>query len=102
MSNSVLICVSHGFHVRNILYSRLYQQLIQRAQVTVLMPDGVVVPPEDQHLLRGATVVTLSVQPHRFENAFLFLRKNVFAGRERTQTFNLISELERQKHPLLY
>jgi hypothetical protein len=26
----------------------------------------------------------------------------VFAGRERTQTFNLISELERQKHPVLY
>lgn len=102
MSNSVLICVSHGFHVRNILYSRLYGQLIERSQVTVLLPAGVVVSPEDQHLLRGASVVTMSVRPHRFEDAFLFLRKNVFAGRERTQTFNLISELERQKHPTMY
>ena len=70
--------------------------------VTVILPSGVVIPPEDRHLLRGAAAVSVPVAAHRFEEAFLFLRKNVFAGRQRTQTFNLISELERQKHPLLY
>ncbi len=97
-----VICVSHGFHVRNILYSPLYEQLTRVRKVTILIPEGVVIPAEDQHLLRGAAVATVKVRPHRFENGFLFLRKNVFAGRERTQTFNLISELERQKHPTLY
>jgi hypothetical protein len=32
----------------------------------------------------------------------LFLRKNVFAGRERTQTFNLINEMERARRPVAY
>jgi hypothetical protein len=102
MSDSAFVCLSHGFHVRNIVYSPLYEHLSRAMRVTVLLPHGVVVPEQDRHLLRGAEVITTEIRPHRFENAFLFLRKNVFAGRERTQTFNLISELERQRHPTLY
>jgi hypothetical protein len=102
MSDSVLICLSHGFHVRNIIYSRLYEHLTRTLHVTVVLPSGVVIPEEDRRLLLGASVTSVTVAPHRFEDQFSFLRKNVFAGRERTQTFNLISELERAKHPLVY
>jgi hypothetical protein len=102
VADGAIICLSHGFHVRNILYSPLYEQLARTMQITIVLPAQVAVPPEDLHLLRGARVVHVAVRAHRFENAFLFLRKNVFAGRERTQSFNLISELERQKHPVLY
>jgi hypothetical protein len=102
VGDGALICLSHGFHVRNILYSPLYEQLSRTMRITIVLPAQVTVPPEDLHLLRGARVEHVAVQAHRFEDAFLFLRKNVFAGRERTQTFNLISELERQKHPVMY
>jgi hypothetical protein len=102
MAKTAIVCLSHGFHVRNIVYSKLYERLTQDMDVTLAVPPGVVVPDEDRHLLRGARVVSVAIAPHRFENLFLFLRKNVFAGRERTQTFNLIGELERQKHPLAY
>lgn len=100
--DTALVCLSHGFHVRNILYSRLYEHLTQRMRVVVVLPRGTAIPPADMHLLKGAELTLCDIEPHRFENAFLFLRKNVFAGRERTQTFNLISELERQKHPLVF
>jgi hypothetical protein len=102
MPDTALVCLSHGFHVRNIVYSPLYERLTQNLSVTLLLPAGVAIPPESRHLLRGATILPVDVVPHRFEKLFLFLRKNVFAGRERTQTFNLISELERSKHPLAY
>jgi hypothetical protein len=102
MTEVALICVSHGFHVRNLLYSRLYEHLVQQFRVLVVLPSGVEVPDADRPLLRGAETVTVPIIPHRWEKTFVFLRKNVFAGRERTQTFNLMSELERRRHPLMY
>jgi hypothetical protein len=99
---NALICLSHGFHVRNIVYSRLYEQLTDTMGVTLIVPATVQVPSADLHLLRGANVLQIAMVPHRFEKLFMFLRKNVFAGRDRTQTFNLMSELESQKHPFLY
>jgi hypothetical protein len=102
MTDVAMVCVSHGFHVRNILYSALYEHLARTTRVVIVLPAGVVVPPEHQHILRGATVESVKTTPVRFEKHFLFLRKNVFAGRERTQTFNLISEIERRKHPNVY
>jgi hypothetical protein len=102
MPETAFVCLSHGFHVRNIVYSPLFEQLSQRFHVVLVMTPGVVVPAADLPLLRGAEVVSVDIVPHRFESAFLFLRKNVFAGRERTQTFNLITEIERSRHPVLY
>lgn len=102
MPETAFVCLSHGFHVRNIVYSPLFEHLIQRFRVVLVLPPGVVVPPADAPLLHGAEVVSVEIVPHRFESAFLFLRKNVFAGRERTQTFNLITEIERSRHPLTY
>jgi hypothetical protein len=102
MTDAALVCLSHGFHVRNLLYSPLYQHLLERFTITLVLPAGVEVPQTDRHLLRGASVASAVVVPHRFEKLFVFLRKNVFAGRERTQTFNLISELERRRHPIFY
>ena len=99
---TVLICLSHGFHVRNIVYSRLFEELSRTHRIVLVLPPGVQVPAADQPLLRGAAVESVTIRPHRFENAFLFLRKNVFAGRERTQTFNLITEMERARHPVAY
>jgi len=102
MADTVLICLSHGFHVRNIVYSKLFESLTKRFRVVLVLPPGVQVPEADRPLLRGAEIESVQIVPHRFENAFLFLRKNVFAGRERTQTFNLITEIERARHPSLY
>jgi len=102
MRDTALICVSHGFHVRNIVYSRLFEHLAAQMDVVLVLPAGVHVPPSDLPLFRGAAIASISICRHRLEALFLFLRKNVFAGRERTQTFNLISENERGKHPLLY
>lgn len=102
MDSCVVVCVSHGFHVRNILYSRLFTSLTVRHRVVVLVPTGVSVPEADATLLRGTQIESVQIHTHRFETLFLFLRKNVFAGRERTQTFNLISELERRRRPFAY
>lgn len=102
MNEGVLICLSHGFHVRNIVYSQLYAQLTSSMNVTLLLPAAVTIPDADRPLLRGARVMSAKIEPHRFESMFLFLRKNLFAGRDRTQTYNLISEQERGKHPVLY
>jgi hypothetical protein len=99
---TVLICLSHGFHVRNIVYSRLFEELSRTNGIVLVLPPGVQVPAADQPLLRGSVVESVMILPHRLENAFLFLRKNVFAGRERTQTFNLITEMERARHPVAY
>ena len=99
---TVLICLSHGFHVRNIVYSRLFDELVRMNRIVFVLPPGVDVPAADAPLLRGGAVETVHIRPHRFESAFLFLRKNVFAGRERTQTYNLITEMERARHPLAY
>lgn len=102
MTSTVLICLSHGFHVRNIIYSRLYEELARTHRIVLVLPLCVEVPAADLHMLRGAAVESVAIRPHRFEIAFLFLRKNVFAGRERTQTFNLMSEMERARHPVAY
>jgi hypothetical protein len=102
MPDVALICVSHGFHVRNLLYSRLYENLVQQFRVLVIVPSGVEIPDADRLLLRGAEALTVPIVPHRWEKTFGFLRKNVFAGRERTLTFNLMNEIERQRHPRLY
>lgn len=99
---TVLISLSHGFHVRNIVYSRLFEELSRTHRIVLVLPPGVQVPAADQPLLRGAAVESVTIRPHRFENVFLFLRKNVFAGRKRTQTFNLITEMERARHPVAY
>ena len=102
MMSTILICLSHGFHVRNIVYSRLFEEMSRSHRIVLVLPPGVHVPAADQPLLLGAAVESVTIRPHRFEKAFLFLRKNVFAGRERTQTFNLISEIERARHPVVY
>lgn len=102
MSATALVCLSHGFHVRNIVYSALFARLCERFSVVLVLPQGIEIPAADRPLLGNARVESAAIVPHRFEKVFLFLRKNVFAGRERTQTFNLISEIERARHPLLY
>lgn len=102
MSNFIFICLSHGFHVRNIVYSLFYKEILNNYKVVIIIPNGVKIPDCDRYLLKGAIVESVEIEPHKFENYFLFFRKNVFAGRERTQTFNLISEIERKKHPLFY
>jgi hypothetical protein len=99
---SVVICLSHGFHVRNIIYSRLFKELASTHRIVLVMPQGVHILAADTPLLHGSAVQSVQVKPHRFESGFLFLRKNVFAGRERTQTFNLITEIERARHPVAY
>lgn len=99
---TAIICLSHGAYVRNFVYSRLFTHLLERYRLVFVFPAGVIVPPEDLPLLRGMPVVSASFREHRFERPFLFLRKNVFAGRERTQTFNLINEAERRRHPIAY
>ena len=102
MKRSAIICLSHGAYVRNVVYSELFTHLMERYKLVLLFPVGVTVPVADIPLLRGVPAITASIETHRFEKIFLFLRKNVFAGRERTQTFNLISEAEKQRHPLAY
>lgn len=102
MHNSIFICLSHGFHVRNIVFSRLLDELARTHRIVFVVPTDVDVPAVDCQLLRGGTVQPVQIRPHRFENTFIFLRKNVFAGRERTQTFNLITEIERARHPVAY
>jgi hypothetical protein len=99
---ALLIALSHGFHVRNIVFSALYAHLAEHFRIVLLMPPGSEVPREDMCLLRGATVISSVILQHRFEKVMLFLRKNVFAGRERTQTFNLINEIEGLRHPWVY
>lgn len=102
MTSTVLVCLSHGMYVRNVVYSALFRELSRQMKVVLVFPPGVEVPASDAHLLRGASVESVAVKPHRLEKLFVFLRKNVFAGRERTQTFNLIGEMERRKHPWVY
>lgn len=102
MKPVALICLSHGFHVRNILYSPFYRWLTESFEPAVVVAEGVAVPDTDRHLLCSARVHSIVFVPHRYEKLFVFLRKNVFAGRKRTQTFNLIGEAERNKHPWLY
>lgn len=98
----VLICLTHGFHVRNIIYSDLYAHFCTNYRVLILMSDGNYVPSVDNALISNAEVVRVRVVPHRLERYFIFFRKSIFSGRERTQTYNLINENERKKHPIAY
>lgn len=99
---TVLVCLSHGFHVRNIVFSNLLTELARTHRIVFVVPDGVDVPVVDGPILKGASMESVSIRPHRLEKYFLFLRKNVFAGRERTLSFNLFTEMERARHPLAY
>lgn len=58
------IVVSHGFHVRNIVYSRLYSALTESFQVVLILPIGIRVPVEDQWLLKGAIVKYVEIKKH--------------------------------------
>ena len=99
---TAIICLSHGVYIRNVLYSPLYEELSKKFNLVLVLPGGTKVPEEYKKILRGARLVIADFENHKFEKIFLFLRKNVFAGRERTQSFNIISEIERKKHPIIY
>ena len=99
---TAIICLSHGAYIRNVLYSPMYEELSNKFNLVLVLPGGTKVPEENKAILRGARVVIANFQSHKFEKIFLFLRKNVFAGRERTQSFNIISEIERKKRPIVY
>lgn len=102
MGRNIVISLSHGFHVRNVVYSKLYEYLVDNYNVILIFPTGVKIPEKDLSILKGADIKFFDIKLHHFEKIFLFLRKNVFAGKERTQTYNLISEREKLKRPWLY
>lgn len=97
-----LVCLSQAFHIRNIIYSKFFEQLRAGYDVTLVMPEGFTAPQELAPLLEGCDLRSVAIEPVRFEAKYGFLRKNVFAGRERTQTFNLITEGDRAKRPYLH
>lgn len=102
MKPHALVCLSQAFHIRNIIYSEFFAVLRSEYEVTLLVPKGFKPPSEANHLVEGCALETVEYAPHPRERQFLFLRKNVFAGRSRTQSFNLITEQERAAKPRLY
>lgn len=98
----IVVTISKSFHIRNLIYSELFERLKTDFEVTVLFNDNVTVPPEGVALMSGVKIVSLKVREPKYEKYFAFIRKNVFAGLKRTQTYNLISELEQPKSMLLY
>ncbi|MET0307680.1 MAG: hypothetical protein ABW023_03140 [Sphingomonas sp.] len=102
MKDIAFLCLSHGAYVRNIVYSKLFEALVERFDLKIIFSEGVEVPAGDLDALRGCEILHVKIRQHRAESGFVFLRKNVFAGRERTQTFNLINEIEKLKHPFAY
>ena len=102
MKPRVIVCLSQAFHIRNVIYSDFFAALRADFEVTLLVPEGFVPPPEAAELVAGCAQDTVTYTPHPREGQLLFLRKNVFAGRDRTQSFNLITEQERAAKPGLY
>lgn len=102
MKPHAIVCLSQAFHIRNIVYSEFFAALKAKYDVTLLVPEGFAPPPEARDLVAGCARDTVHFTPHPREGLFLFLRKNVFAGRDRTQSFNLITEQERAAKPRLY
>jgi len=102
MKPLVIVCLSQPFHIRNIVYSPFFAELRAAYDVTLVVPVGFAVPLSEAGLVEGCAIRPVRPVLHRFEGGFAFLRKSVFAGRERTQTFNLISEQERAGKTVRY
>lgn len=102
MKPLAIVCLSQAFHIRNIIYSEFFAVLLAEYEVTLLVPRGFEPPSEVGDLLEGCRLETVEYVPHLCEGHFLFLRKNVFAGIRRTQSFNLITEQERAAKPQIY
>lgn len=97
-----LVCLSQAFHIRNIIFSAFFEKLRKTYAVTLVLPEGCTVPEDILPLVDGCDVQNFSFTKHRYEDRFGFLRKNVFAGRDRTATFNLITEQERAGKSHIY
>jgi hypothetical protein len=96
------IQATHGFHVRNLLDTRLFALLKARFEI-VLIAD-----PADAEFIardyggRGVSVESSRIARHRLEPFFAFVRKRIILSPSRALTVSIFSEHERRTRPVTH
>jgi hypothetical protein len=92
----IFLGISHGFQVRNFFETPFIRGLAESYHVVVFVSDL-----DKHHLERflvrlglgNIEVIGIRILERKFENLFLFLRKNIFVSPKRVQSKNILNEM---------
>lgn len=100
---TIILFITEGFRIRNLLYSNVLPLLKQRARVVI------VVPPADVEKIRatfgeGDAVVVEGRpdSPMRFESKFSFVRRFLLSNPARNKTVSVFSSIMKKQQPFHY
>jgi hypothetical protein len=92
---NIFLTVSHGFHVRNFMETKFIDGLSDAYNVIMVINDADKVSVKkfiaDHNL--SIEVEGIVIQKRRFEDRFIFFRKNIFVNPKRAGTKNILNEL---------
>ncbi len=102
MKKNILILITHGFRVRNVLYTRLWIELQKLGDITLVCPESDVIALRDDFgkvaKIEGYPILTNS----KLEGRFTGIRKNVLTHPRRNTTVNVFNLNDRYKSPIKY
>ena len=102
MPSKILILITHGFRVRNILYTDIWKELRRLGEVTLLCPETDV---EQLAIDLGSEAGVegyAELKNSRLEDFFTGVRKNVLTHPKRNTTVNIFNLNDRYKSPVKY
>lgn len=102
MPDKIIVLITHGFRVRNILYTDLWKELRSLGEVTLLCPDtdveSLAIDIGCEARVEGYSALKRS----RLEDFFTGVRKNVLTHPKRNTTVNIFNLNDRYKSPVKY
>lgn len=102
MPTRILILITHGFRVRNILYTDLWAELRSLGEVTLLCPETDVEQLAIDIGCEARVEGYSALKRSRLEDFFTGVRKNVLTHPKRNTTVNIFNLNDRYKSPVKY
>ncbi|MCM2275879.1 MAG: hypothetical protein NDI75_13905 [Candidatus Didemnitutus sp.] len=100
---TIILFITEGFRIRNLLYSNVLPLLKQQARVVI------VVPPDDVEKIRAAfgegdavVVEGRPESPMRFESKLSFVRRFLLSNPARNKTVSVFSTIMKKQQPFHY
>jgi len=98
----IVIVVSHGFHARILLHSKIFYYLKKNAEITIITPNA----NEPEFINKfsdcGIKLVQLNDQYTKFEKLFESIRKLCFTNPKLLQTLNIKNEQLKRNNSIKY
>ncbi len=102
MPCKILILITHGFRVRNILYTDLWATLRSLGEVTLLCPETDVGQLRSDLGCEARVEGYTALKHSRLEDFFTGVRRNVLTHPKRNTTVNIFNLNDRYRSPVKY